>query len=333
MTTPELLPNPDYIVDLCESVSTAKTQIGVTALNFASDNLTRELFAQLEQASAREVEVSVVADSHIFLELANRAFGHIPLHHPSGDETRAAYSRLRKAGASVSVVGQTNRLNPYRGRTHAKWSVADDTVYAFGGANLYAYGLSSRDFMLKYSDPKLAYSLLEQQKLIAHDHVRYPGHQETIPDGIVMLDSAIPGDSPIQRRVQELASDCEYFLYVSQYYPKGTLKNILRSKPGEFYANTGIVAPTRANKFLLNWDRQMSHISNQYSGDQYLHAKYIIFTLPDGTQTAITGSHNFNPTGVRYGTIESAVETSEPSTIAQLTEFAEHLSDFSLPQK
>jgi len=326
MTAPELIANPYYIDALCESVSTAKKRIGVTALNLAHDDTTHELFVQIEDATNRNVEVSVVVDSHIFLELANRAFGCIPLHHPTGEQTRAAYDRLSSVGASIHIVGQTNCLNPYRGRTHAKWSVIDDTSYAFGGTNLYEYGLSSRDFMLKFTDPKLADSLFEQQKRIAADQTNYSGHQETTPHGVVMIDSALPNDSPIQKRVQELAAQCNDFLYVSQYYPKGRLKRILKAKPGKIYTNTGVVAPTQANKYLLQWDKKTSNVDNQYTAGGYLHAKYVVFTLPDGTRTAITGSHNFNPTGVSYGTIESAIETTDNSTIKQLVAFTDRLS-------
>ena len=53
----------------------------------------------------------------------------------------------------------------------------------------------------------------------------------------------------------------------------------------------------------------------------YLHAKFIIFTMKDGSKVAITGSHNFAYTGVLFGTREIALETNDPSIISQLESF------------
>jgi len=53
----------------------------------------------------------------------------------------------------------------------------------------------------------------------------------------------------------------------------------------------------------------------------YLHAKFIIFTMKDGSKTAISGSHNFAYTGVLFGTREIALETTNPQVIGQLESF------------
>ena len=58
-----------------------------------------------------------------------------------------------------------------------------------------------------------------------------------------------------------------------------------------------------------------------YGRDQYLHAKFILFTMPDGSKVAITGSHNFMFGSVAFGTREIALETSDTAIIAQLEHF------------
>jgi cardiolipin synthase len=58
-----------------------------------------------------------------------------------------------------------------------------------------------------------------------------------------------------------------------------------------------------------------------YNRDQYLHAKFMIFTMPDGKKIALTGSHNFVHGGVLLGTREVALETEDPKVIAQLEDF------------
>ena len=65
----------------------------------------------------------------------------------------------------------------------------------------------------------------------------------------------------------------------------------------------------------------LTRLTTNYERDRHLHAKCIIFSFKDGSKTAITGSHNFVNGGVLLGTREVALETKEPSIIAQLEDF------------
>ena len=58
-----------------------------------------------------------------------------------------------------------------------------------------------------------------------------------------------------------------------------------------------------------------------YTRQTYLHAKFILFTMPDKSQVAISGSHNFMYGSGAIGTKEVAIETSDPHLIKQLTKF------------
>jgi cardiolipin synthase len=60
-----------------------------------------------------------------------------------------------------------------------------------------------------------------------------------------------------------------------------------------------------------------------YTRNRYLHAKFMIFTMPDGSKVALTGSHNFVYAGVLLGTREIALETRNPKIIRQLESFFE----------
>jgi len=65
----------------------------------------------------------------------------------------------------------------------------------------------------------------------------------------------------------------------------------------------------------------VSGFKTRYKKEPYLHAKFIIFTMEDGSKVAITGSHNFAYTGVLFGTREIALETTDPNVIEQLESF------------
>ena len=58
-----------------------------------------------------------------------------------------------------------------------------------------------------------------------------------------------------------------------------------------------------------------------YKKKPYIHAKFIIFTMKDGSKVAISGSHNFAYTGVLLGTREIAIETTNKDFIGQLESF------------
>nr|MBP6038525.1 hypothetical protein [Candidatus Saccharimonas sp.] len=53
----------------------------------------------------------------------------------------------------------------------------------------------------------------------------------------------------------------------------------------------------------------------------YLHAKFMIGTMPDGSKRAITGSHNFMFGSGLMGTREIALETTDTKIIRQLERF------------
>jgi len=52
-----------------------------------------------------------------------------------------------------------------------------------------------------------------------------------------------------------------------------------------------------------------------------LHAKFMLFELKDGTKTLVSGSHNFSERGVRYGTQEIAIRSTDEKLWEQLYDF------------
>lgn len=315
----------DYLDQLVKDIKKAKKQIAIVSLNIACDDATQTLFDELYNASKRGVDVRLVSDTHVFLELADKVFGPIPLAHPSGDRTRKAFAKLKSVGANIVLVGRSDIRMPYRGRTHAKWSIVDDVIYAFGGINLYQYGLENADYMLRITDHGLATDLIDEQNKIAENRQNYRGFLKAYGFGEVHVDSGQKFESKIYARACELSSSCESFVYVSQYYPRGKLYKLLKKKKGQFYINRGDSAPTTASKIMVKSGDILTNLKNSYRGEKYLHAKYLLFTMPDGDKIALTGSHNFSYLGVAFGTVEVALETKQQEVISQLESFTNGL--------
>jgi cardiolipin synthase len=80
------------------------------------------------------------------------------------------------------------------------------------------------------------------------------------------------------------------------------------------------------NRLLIRSSMFLTGYETLYDRPAFIHAKFILFTMPDGSKVALSGSHNFVRAGVVLGTREIALETSDPSVVAALEEFlVEHI--------
>lgn len=312
----------NYISDLTLSVKHASNRVYITCPVMTDDPATHELVEALLATATRGVEVNMAVDAFTFAELGGYVF---PLNRRNKASREAARMADRLATASVSFhrLGDDYKLNPFAGVTHTKWCVVDDAVYSFGGTNLYEFGLSHVDYMLRCQDSRLAQDLInQQQKIITSDRQAraYHGYQSSFPLGTVYIDSGQPGNSAIYERACELASKAQKITLVSQYCPSGPLAALLRQKNARVYFNQPINTSFYTRLFIYATMRR-AHLRSLYKKQQYIHAKFIIFEMPSGQTIALTGSHNFSYGGVKFGTKEIALETTNRQVCRQLEEF------------
>jgi cardiolipin synthase len=317
---PLLLEPQAYIDDLTVAINVAKKRIFINSLIIADDHTTHQLIEALKSAAKRGIKVVIVADSFTFSEFG----GHFNPFKRSAKRSQAARltsELLIKSGISFTWLDDHFKANPFAGVTHTKWSVVDDICYTFGGVNLYVDGVSSTDYMFKMTDAVLAKELITQQMaIVANPTPTYTGFQGSCPLGPWYIDSGLPGDSLIYDRAIDLAKDAESIIYVSQYSPTGPLAKILKQKNAACYYNQPENASFPTN-VLLRYDRLTSRVPSQYPRKKHLHAKFIIFTMPDGKKIALTGSHNFSYKGVTFGTREIALESTNTTVVSQLESF------------
>lgn len=308
-----------YVADLVEKINAAEHRISIMSLILADDSTTRELIAALKIAALRGVAVDIAADSFTFSEFGG-ALNPFKRHTKRSKAARRMSHELTKAGASFTWLDDRLKLNPFAGVTHSKWSVVDDTCYVFGGVNLYVDGINSVDYMLRLIDKQLADDItLQQQAIAASPTPLYEGYKATSHIGTWYVDSGKRDDSIVYDRAVELAKQAEKILYVSQYCPTGPLAALLKDK-ATCYFNQSRNA-SFLTKLMLIIDRLKTGIASHYQHDTYLHAKFIIYVLPDGSKVALTGSHNFSHKGVVFGTREVALETEDQEIISQLEAF------------
>lgn len=286
---------------------------------------THELIAELEAAAARGVEVVVMADVFTYGEVSG---GFLPIRYYSrgARDTNRMVRSFKRTGVKFIWLGRA-RLTLFNGRTHSKWCVVDDTVFSFGGVNMYNGGIENVDYMFTTTDPRLADRIVAEQKRLQDAERRVTNVSsvayEYNDQMSVLFDGGIIGQSVIYRRACELAEQAASITFVSQYCPTGKLARILKKKPTVLYYNR-LAQALGLNKLVIGFSQFVSGLKTSYEKDTYLHAKFIIFTMEDGTKRAISGSHNFAYTGVLLGTREVALETADPAIIKQLEDFVQH---------
>jgi len=319
----KLISPTQYVREAAEAVSKAKTRVYLMSMVIADHEATHPLIAAAEEAAKRGVEVVIAGDIFTFGEVGG---GFLPFRYYSHGARSANHMvrNLKKAGVKFHWLGK-GRITLYHGRTHSKWCVADDTVYTFGGVNLYEEGIQNIDYMFAHTDTKLADRIVEEQKRVQKAEARssnYPSVAFEHGDMTVLIDGGIIGQSVIYRRAVELAEKASHITFVSQYCPTGKLSRILKKKSTVLYYNRPLQAEG-LNRIVIRIGQFTSGLVTEYKKARYLHAKCIVFTFEDGSKAAITGSHNFAYTGVLLGTREIALETRDPKIIAQLENFIE----------
>lgn len=317
----QLLESGQYITDLVLSITRAKKHVYIMSLIFTDDDATHALITALLDARKRGVAIFIAADTFTYSELGGY-FSPFKKRSSASQIATRTVSRLIEAGVQFKWVGSFHRVNPFSGVTHTKWSVVDDTCYVFGGVNLYNHGIHSVDYMFHVSDPELTQILIAQHTAIIESTTSHPYQEfsQKIALGHMYIDSGERHTSIIYDRACDLARQSKEILYVSQYCPSGPLASALYHTKTSLYFNRPDNA-TFPTSLLLAWERYRSGLPSLYTKKQYLHAKFIVFTLQDSSKVAITGSHNFSHTGVKFGTREIALETRDPDIIAQLESF------------
>jgi len=317
----KLISPTQYVREAADAVAKAKTRVYLMSMVFADHEDTHPLIAAIEEAAQRGLEVVVAADVFTFGEVSG---GFLPFQYYShgGRDTNRMVKKLKKAGVRFHWLGRA-RVTLYHGRTHTKWCVADDTVFTFGGVNLYDEGVQNIDYMFRHTDAKLADRIVQEQKRVQKAENRsanYPSVMFEHGDMTVLFDGGIIGQSVIYRRAIELAEKATEITFVSQYCPTGKLSRILAKKSTTLYFNRPLQAEG-LNRIAIRIGQIATGLKTSYTKARYLHAKCIIFTFEDGSKAAITGSHNFAYAGVLLGTREVALETRDPEIIKQLETF------------
>lgn len=323
---PKLLTADEYALDLAKAIRKARNEIAITTTTLRDDDpRSHDIVEALCDAADRGVSVSVCVDTFTYLEPKE-----FLLRSPRRQPARAMRAlqlerKLKHHGIMFRWLGRKANAIIY-GRTHSKWAIVDDAIYSFGGVNMDNESFSNVDYVFRFHDARLATVMIAE-----HLQVRradrgggaFRSHKfELDAKTNVLFDGGLVGDSIIYRRAYQLAREATSILFVSQYCPTGKLARAFRNKDARLYFNSGENA-TLVNKFLIASSKLMAKHDTLYKHSTYLHAKFIIYTMPDGKKVALSGSHNYMFGSGLVGTREIAIETTDTNIINQIERFYE----------
>lgn len=323
-TSPRVLTAAEYARDLARKIAKAETRICIISTTFhADDPLSSAIVDALAKAAERGVDVSVGADSFTYLEPKGSLFTGVKKHSTRAFKAHKVQRRLSKAGVNFQWLGRMSNFT-FAGRTHTKWAIVDDYVYSFGGVNLDHVSFTNTDYMIRFHHRILAARLAdEHRRILKADRANHASRSRKLvlnEQNTVLIDGGVPGDSVIYRRACTLAKSSAHITLISQYCPTGRLSRILKRKNAVLYFNHWRKARW-INMLIIQAGMILSRQSTLYNRRPYLHSKFIIYTAPDKTKTALSGSHNYTKSGVIVGTREIALETRDPALIEQLERF------------
>lgn len=297
-----------YGHELIKSISQAQKSITLAAMVVDTASPMSSVFLELKKALNRNVNITLYVD--VFTRLSFYESFHPYRARKDYNALLHQLSRLSQDGASVVWLGKLG-ANPYKRRFHQKISLIDnETVYFAGGINLTGESFHHHDLMIHTKNTELATLLSSQLQRIAREHYINDEMHKLSHNNTLLIDGGHPHSSVIYDTALEYATKAEDIIYVSQMAPSGKLANILIKKPTAFYLNTpSSMSLLGGTSELINQKRY--RFNSTYQGKRYIHAKYMLFTLPNGDRIALTGSHNFSERGVNYGTKEIALLTKD----------------------
>lgn len=304
----EIFFRTEYSQALIACIAQARKSITLAAMTIDARAPMDDVLTELHNALHREVKVTLYIDAFTRLSFYESLRPY---------EARKNYSTLlhqlsllTQQGATIVWLGKLG-ANPYKRRFHQKMSIIDDEIVFFaGGINLTGESFHHHDFMLRTTDTKLAAILTSQLQRIASDHFINDETHILTARHTLLIDGGQPHTSIIYDTAMQYAAQAKEIIYVSQMAPSGKLARILTKKPTTFYLNRPTsMSPLSGISEFIN-QRRYQYV-NHYHGKRYIHAKYMLFTMPNDDKIALTGSHNFSERGVNYGTKEIALLTKD----------------------
>lgn len=331
----------DFIKDVEQEAKKAKYRVWAQAMEVESGEVTETFLQVFRMAAKRGIDTRLHADYYSLL-FTDGIFNYWPF--VSSAFRRKRHQRLKKQqalAASFKEAGiqflYTNppsildRLFPARGRNHMK-IVLIDMIAWIGGVNFHDDNFAIQDVMVKITDPAISMEIAYvYERIDRRESLRDMAIQCT-DETTLLIDSGMINRSIILRHAVDLVKNAEKKIQViSPLIPDADLLRALNTakKQGR---EVDIIAPKAGemsgiyqlvdefNDFVMKFRHLTLPIQFK---DFMLHAKILIVD----EREIIVGSHNFSSRGVRMGTEEIALQSTNKVLVQNILRYAKNLSE------
>lgn len=319
LETPELLrADGDVYPKLREMAQTAERHLLFSTMSLDDAGDMQDLLGDVCNAASRGVKSEIIYD---------QPFSRFDVFTKRGLVGITTYNQwimdLENSGVKLTNQGQ-NKLNPFAGKFHSKMYIADNDTLLAGGVNLVGDSAKHNDYMLHYQNTGLAEILSREVPEIAAS--RNNAIISINDDNQLLMDGGKPGDSLIHQKALEMVEGASRAWYISKMLPTAKLAMALNKVDDLQAWHTRVDSGGKLNRLSVALDSKKVNLGNKYIGNKTLHAKYIVAEYPGGERRAITGSHNFNWRGIKYGTQEMALDTKDQYVCQKLIDYTDELN-------
>lgn len=232
---------------------------------------------------------------------------------------------------------QFGHVMPFIGRDHIKVGIVDEGKVAyFGGINFDQIG-ESLDFMVKFTGP-VAQKIAEAHRDMYAGHVASDMEASLDNYSRLLIDIGNKGESMILKEAVAMIEGAETGIEnTSLVFPDGPIDEALSQKAKKGLVTEVVVSSVNPSRSLLGGGRIFNLVQRKNklfsklrkSGahivtvPEFVHAKLLIVDRGTPYQKAYFGTHNLSVAGVKAGTREWAIFTTDPELIANLGAFYE----------
>jgi len=334
-----VLSPPRFIKDVKNEAKKATERVWGQAMEVKSGEVTETFLAIFRDAAKRGIDTRLHADYYSLL-LTDGVFNYWPFVSPEFKTKRWEQRKkqqelaesLRSAGIRFLYTNPPSLLDkifPARGRNHMKIVIVDHVSY-IGGVNFHDENFTIPDVMVKITDPVISAEIAYVYKQIDEEESLRDMAIQCTDDTALLIDSGMINRSIILRHAVDLVNqtqqkiqvvsplipDADLLRALYQAKRRGNEIEIIAPRVGKM---TGIYQLVdEFNDFVMKFRGLTLPI---HFKDFMLHAKILIVD----EREVIVGSHNFSSRGVRMGTEEIALQSTNPTLVNNLLKFYEDL--------
>lgn len=317
----EILKPYEFLQDLKNEARNAKKRIWIQAMYARPGTVTSTLIDIFKTSTSQKITKKLHVDWYdLVLPGRNRQI-----------EEKKIFNDLKNINVEVLLTNHPDLIEkiwPYKGRNHMKMTIIDD-IYYIGGLNFSDEDFSYIDFMVKITNPDITNIIAGQFIKVEENHLadqKIEADEETT----VFVDSGKAGQSITLDYATKLAHQAKKNIFhVSQIAPDGKFLKALHAayKKG---VNVEVIVPAKHDSRIFSFLQKINRLEMLLKRRQVpilfcpnmIHAK---LTIVD-EKTVLFGSQNLSEKGVRMGTAEISLESTNQKLIKDLIHFYHNLS-------